>query len=190
MLLWFPSWHFFVTRQQNPCPRKERTARHLSLRHLVSMAHDSFQKAYCSLGRIGVPTNTLGCYFQITLSLSMGASVDKMIPWNVSPSLWFCSKSTVASGTHTLLSTAWYIERLPRGKKPSQWHPHSHAKVREKKPTWLGTYHVLGSVPAPHMLYLIEFSLRLYDDIIPILQLKKQRWREVTKYQRQSGSEL
>lgn len=119
MLLWFPSWHFSVTRQQNPCPRKERTARHLSLLHLVSMAHDSFQKAYCSLSRIGVPTNTLGCYFQISLRLSVRASVDKMIPWGVSPSLWFCSKSTVASGTHTSLSTAWYVERLPREKASS-----------------------------------------------------------------------
>lgn len=59
----------------------------------MSTAHDSFQKAYCSLSRIGVPTNTLACYFQLTMNFTMGASVDERIPWSISPYSWFGSKS-------------------------------------------------------------------------------------------------
>lgn len=57
------------------------------------MAHDSFQKAYCSLSRIGRPTMALGCYFQVNMSFSMGASVNKMIPRSISLNLWFWSES-------------------------------------------------------------------------------------------------
>lgn len=61
---------FFCVQEAESFLGKDRMAVHLSVCHLVSTAHDSLQKAYCPLSRIGVPTNTLGHSFQVTMSLS------------------------------------------------------------------------------------------------------------------------
>lgn len=60
----------FCSQEAESFSGKDRMSVHLSFCHLVFTAHDSFQKAYCPLSRVWVPTNTFGQSFQVTMSLS------------------------------------------------------------------------------------------------------------------------
>lgn len=141
---------FFCSQEAESFSGKDRLAVHLSVRHLVSMAHDSFQKAYCSLSRIGVPTNTLGHSFQV-----IWVSVDKMILLNAFPNPWFGSKS--CCGLQVLPSAANALKDLHEEKGQLSSTHTALSKSRQRKQLWWVPIMCQALYQALVMLYLIGF---------------------------------